>query len=107
MAREDANQAFAQTSFLYGANAPYLEDLQARYARDPASVDAEWRAFFEQLRDAPDAEVKPSWQRPDWPVASKGDLISALDGNWAEVATGVEKKIKAAGGRRRRIPSTP
>ncbi len=100
MAREDANQAFAQTSFLYGANAPYLEDLQARYARDPASVDAEWRAFFEQLRDAPDAEVKPSWQRPDWPVASTGDLISALDGNWAEVATGVEKKIKAAGGSR-------
>ncbi len=59
MAREDANQEFAQTSFLYAANAPYLEDLQARYARDPASVDAEWRAFFEQMKDGV-AEAKPS-----------------------------------------------
>ena len=40
MARQDANQAFAATSFLYGGNAPYLEELRARYERDPKSVDA-------------------------------------------------------------------
>ena len=54
MARQDANQAFAATSFLYGANAPYLEELHARYSRDPSAVDAEWRQFFEGLQDAPD-----------------------------------------------------
>ena len=46
MARQDPNAALAATSFLYGANAPFIEELQSRYARDPASVDAEWRAFF-------------------------------------------------------------
>ena len=46
MSRQDANAAFALTSFLYGGNAAYIEDLYARYEADPASVDAEWQAFF-------------------------------------------------------------
>ena len=51
MSRQDANAAFARTSFLYGGNAAYIEELYARYEADPASVDAEWRAFFESLKD--------------------------------------------------------
>ena len=44
MSRQDANAAFARTSFLYGGNAAYVEQLQSRYEANPASVDAEWRA---------------------------------------------------------------
>ena len=33
MSRQDANAAFARTSFLYGGNAAYIEDLYARYER--------------------------------------------------------------------------
>ena len=51
MSRQDANAAFARTSFLYGGNAAFIEQLHARYEADPASVDAEWRAFFESLKD--------------------------------------------------------
>ena len=29
MGRQDANDVFAQTSFLYGGNAAYIEDLYA------------------------------------------------------------------------------
>ena len=53
MSRQDANAAFALTSFLYGANAPYIEDLYARYEIDPKSVDAEWQSFFQSLKDDP------------------------------------------------------
>ena len=35
MSRQDANAAFALTSFLYGGNAAYIEDLYARYEADP------------------------------------------------------------------------
>ena len=56
-------EAFAATSFLYGANAPYIEELHARYAADPASVDAEWRDFFEGLKDAPDAVIAEAARR--------------------------------------------
>jgi 2-oxoglutarate dehydrogenase E1 component len=51
MSRQDANAAFAISSFLYGGNAAYVEDLYARYEADPKSVDAEWQAFFGSLKD--------------------------------------------------------
>ncbi|MEA2804291.1 MAG: 2-oxoglutarate dehydrogenase component, partial [Rhodospirillaceae bacterium] len=40
-----------QTSFLFGANAPFIEELHARYLADPNRVDPEWRTFFEALAD--------------------------------------------------------
>jgi len=49
MSRQDANAVFARTSFLYGGNAAYIEDLYARYEKDPNAVDAEWREFFQAL----------------------------------------------------------
>jgi 2-oxoglutarate dehydrogenase E1 component len=51
MSRQDADAAFARTAFLYGGNADYIENLYERYEADPAAVDAEWRAFFESLKD--------------------------------------------------------
>jgi len=38
MSRQDANAAFAHTSFLYGPNAPFIEQLYARYESDPRAV---------------------------------------------------------------------
>jgi 2-oxoglutarate dehydrogenase E1 component len=35
------------TSNLYGANAPYVEQLYEQWLADPASVDASWRTTFE------------------------------------------------------------
>ena len=52
MSRQDANAAFALSSFLYGGNAAYIEDLYARYEADPNSVDAEWQDFFGSLKDS-------------------------------------------------------
>ncbi|APZ44763.1 2-oxoglutarate dehydrogenase E1 component [Acidihalobacter ferrooxydans] len=36
-------------SLLFGSNADYLETLYEAYLRAPDSVDARWRAYFEQL----------------------------------------------------------
>ncbi len=38
---------FEATSALFGANAPFVEELYERYLRDPASVAPEWRAQFD------------------------------------------------------------
>ena len=99
MARQDANENFLNTAFLYGANASYIEDLQARYEKDPSSVDAEWQAFFGALRDDKQAVEMaangPSWEKPNWPIHANGELVSALDGNWAQVEKAVGDKIKA------------
>ncbi len=92
MARQDENEAFALTSFLYGGNATYIEALQARYEADPASVDEEWRAFFGALGDQKAAHGAP-WQRPDWPPTPNGELVAALDGNWPAQAAKAEKQV--------------
>jgi 2-oxoglutarate dehydrogenase E1 component len=99
MSRQDANAAFALTSFLYGANAPYIEDLYARYETDPKSVDAEWQSFFQSLKDDP-REVSenargPSWRRLDRPRPERSELVAALDGDWAEVGKALGEKVKA------------
>jgi len=38
---------FEASSALYGANAPFVEELYERYLQDPASVSPEWRAQFD------------------------------------------------------------
>src|SRR5215467_7618201 len=98
MSRQDANAAFALTSFLYGANAPYIEDLYARYESDPKSVDAEWQSFFQSLKDDPREVAEnahgPSWRRTDWPRPERSELVSALDGDWAEAGKALGDKVK-------------
>ncbi|WP_062226549.1 2-oxoglutarate dehydrogenase E1 component [Aureimonas frigidaquae] len=98
MARNPANETFALTSFLYGGNADYIEELYAAYERDPASVDAEWQAFFRDLKDDKATVRKnaegASWARSNWPIAANGELVSALDGDWGRTEIRVEKKVR-------------
>src|SRR3984885_6347739 len=99
MSRQDANAAFALSSFLQGTNAPYIDDIYARYEKDPSSVDAEWQEFFKSLKDQPADVLKnaegPSWGRDNWPLTPRDDLTSALDGNWAQVEKAVGAKLAA------------
>jgi 2-oxoglutarate dehydrogenase E1 component len=99
MSRQDANAAFALSSFLQGTNAAYIDDLYAQYEQDPSSVDAEWQDFFKSLKDTPSDVQKnaegASWGRDNWPLTPRDDLTSALDGNWAQVEKAVGTKIVA------------
>ena len=101
MTDQSQNTVFHSSSFLQGQNAEYIEQLQARYARDPESVDAAWQAFFRGLGDSDGDAVKsaegPSWQRTDWPPQPTDELTAALDGQWPTPAKIAEKvKAKAA-----------
>ncbi len=99
MSRQDANAAFALTSFLYGGNAPYIEDLYARYEVDPKAVDGEWQAFFQSLkdnaRDVAENAHGPSWQRSDWPRPERNELTAALDSDWTETGKVLGGKVQA------------
>ena len=101
MTEQSPNDVFHASSFMQGHNAEYLEQLQARWASDPASVDEAWAEFFRQLGDSEmDAKKEaagPSWARADWPPAPSDDLTAALDGQWPAAAEGkaAGDKIKA------------
>ncbi|MFZ4607044.1 MAG: 2-oxoglutarate dehydrogenase E1 component, partial [Caulobacter sp.] len=92
------NQVLTETSFLYGGNAAFVEDLQARWVENPASVDPSWQAFFASLSDRTESiqasAAKPSWTRTQAPAA-RPDWLSALDGLWPSVEAKLGKAIEA------------
>jgi 2-oxoglutarate dehydrogenase E1 component len=99
MSRQDANAAFARTSFLYGSNASFIEQLYARYESDPAAVEGDWQGFFQSLRDDPSTVERnaqgPSWRRENWPIITLDGRSAALDGHWEEVDQAIGSKISA------------
>jgi 2-oxoglutarate dehydrogenase E1 component len=102
MTRQEKNEQFLLSSFLYGGNAAYIEDLYSRYKSDPGSIDATWASYFSRLEDSAQTVKKnadgPTWARSDWPPVANGELVSALDGDWGDITvkTGVAMGKKAA-----------
>ena len=99
MTEQTPNSQFHASSFLQGANADYIDQMAARFAADPASVDAQWADFFRSLgeseTDTRRQAAGPSWGRADWPPTPSDDLTGAMTGEWPEapVAKGAAKKI--------------
>ena len=40
---------FQDNSYLFGGNAPFVEELYESYLNNPQSVSDSWRAYFDQL----------------------------------------------------------
>ncbi|HWT53340.1 MAG TPA: 2-oxoglutarate dehydrogenase E1 component [Rhodocyclaceae bacterium] len=53
-------------SYLFGANAPFIEELYEAYLVNPAAVDPAWRDYFDKLASLPGAG---SYTGPDVPHA--------------------------------------
>ena len=96
-----SNAALEATSFLFGANAHFIEQLYARYLADPSSVDSSWRALFEQLNDKGHSPSRPG-QGPKWkstlPRLENGEIVGALTGLWprAESRQAGENEVRSA-----------
>ena len=63
--RSEQNQNFLDTLFLDGGNAAYLEQMQAKYAENPNSVDASFRAYFASLGED-SANARKNAEGPVW-----------------------------------------
>ncbi|MET0294399.1 MAG: 2-oxoglutarate dehydrogenase E1 component, partial [Phenylobacterium sp.] len=88
------NEVLAETSFLYGGNAAFVEDLYAKWLVAPETVEPSWRAFFASLQDrTDDFKAKPQWVAPPAPAA-RPDWLSAIDGLWPAVQAKVEKGVE-------------
>ncbi|UCE30491.1 MAG: 2-oxoglutarate dehydrogenase E1 component, partial [Burkholderiales bacterium] len=46
-------KSFQSNSYLFGGNAPYVEELYERYLNDPTSVPHKWRDYFDQMQAVP------------------------------------------------------
>ena len=54
-------QQFSASSYLFGGNAPYVEELYEAYLDNPGSVPENWRAYFDGMQNVPavDGSNKP------------------------------------------------
>jgi 2-oxoglutarate dehydrogenase E1 component len=71
---------FERTSFLHGANAPFIADLYERWIDDSNSVDASWGSFFSELGDSEREALADltgaSWAPREGGIAN-GDAVAA------------------------------
>jgi 2-oxoglutarate dehydrogenase E1 component len=62
---------FLGNSYLFGANAPFIEALYDAYLADPQSVEPRWRSYFDELQKLDDGP-------PDVSHAAVQDRFAAL-----------------------------
>jgi len=90
------NKVLTETSFLYGGNSAFVEDLYARWTENPSSVEPSWQAFFASLPGedaAAKAAKRPSWTPQSLPYV-RPDWLSAIDGLWPAVEAKLGKAIE-------------
>src|SRR3954469_22948986 len=51
---------FLGNSYLFGSNAPFIEQLYENYLKDPQSVEARWRSYFDELQRLDDGPADVS-----------------------------------------------
>ena len=49
---------FRANSYLFGGNAPFIEELYEKYLANPQSIPEEWRDYFDRMQDLPGAADK-------------------------------------------------
>jgi len=50
---------FQGNSYLFGGNAPYVEELYESYLQNPGSVPDQWRSYFDALQSVPASDGDP------------------------------------------------
>ena len=92
---------FLGNSYLFGANAPFIEALYEAYLRDPQSVEPRWRGYFDELQrlddgpaDVSHTEIQARFAR----LAREGrpaTAVAGVQGRLGEKQFGVLQLIAA------------
>ena len=77
-------------SYLFGSNAPFVEELYEAYLENPDAVSGEWRAYFDGLQNVPGAAERDV---PHFPVI----------GAFAEMAKRGPVKVVSVGDDKRQV----
>jgi 2-oxoglutarate dehydrogenase E1 component len=61
-------QAYQGNTYLFGGNAPYVEEMYENYLANPGSVPDSWREYFDALSHVPAVDGSNSKDVPHMPV---------------------------------------
>ncbi len=85
--------AYQGNSYLFGGNAPYVEEMYENYLADPTSVPDTWRAYFDALQHVPAADGSDARDVPHMPVINAFAERAKAGVTQVVVATGADSEM--------------
>ncbi len=98
-------QAYQANTYLFGGNAPYVEEMYENYLANPGSVPDNWRDYFDALQNVPAVDGSNARDVPHLPVinafadrAKHGGtkvVLASVDAEMGRKRTAVQQLIAA------------
>ncbi|NBY27975.1 MAG: 2-oxoglutarate dehydrogenase E1 component [Betaproteobacteria bacterium] len=98
-------QTYQASTYLFGGNAPYVEEMYENYLANPGSVPETWRDYFDALQHVPAGDGSSAKDVPHLPVinafaqrAKQGGtqvVVASADAEMGRKRTSVQQLIAA------------
>jgi len=85
--------AYKGNSYLFGGNAPYVEEMYENYLENPGSVPENWRGYFDALQHVPAGDGSDARDVPHQPVINAFAERAKQGGTKVVVATGADSEL--------------
>ena len=85
--------AYQNNSYLFGGNAPYVEEMYENYLENPGSVPDNWRGYFDALQHVPAGDGSDARDVPHQPVINAFAERAKQGGTKVVVAAGADSDL--------------
>ena len=85
--------AYQATTYLFGGNAPYVEEMYENYLANPGSVPDSWRDYFDALQYVPAVDGSNTKDVPHLPVVNAFAERAKQGGTSVVFATGADSEM--------------
>ena len=86
-------RAYANNTYLFGGNAPYVEEMYENYLANPTSVSDTWREYFDALQNVPAVDGSNARDVPHLPVINAFAERAKQGGTKVVMATGADSEM--------------
>ncbi|HMS06900.1 MAG TPA: 2-oxoglutarate dehydrogenase E1 component [Burkholderiaceae bacterium] len=86
-------QAYSGNSYLFGGNAPYVEEMYENYLANPGSVPDNWRDYFDALQHVPAVDGTNAKDVPHLPVINAFAERAKAGGTRVVEASGADSEL--------------
>lgn len=86
-------QAYQGNTYLFGGNAPYVEEMYESYLANPGSVPDSWREYFDALQHVPAVDGTDNKDVPHLPVINAFAERAKQGGTKVVVASGADSEL--------------
>jgi len=85
--------AYQGNSYLFGGNAPYVEEMYENYLANPTSVPDNWREYFDALQNVPAVDGSNAKDVPHLPVINAFAERAKQGGTTVVNASGADSEL--------------